>query len=81
MNANQLKSKFNQNEDAIFETHAKTLSQTSNEFCSSISKLNCNDQATEETSVAIKEILEEMQESTQYLIHNLTEFKREHLPH
>jgi uncharacterized protein (DUF1810 family) len=82
MNANQqTKAQFNQNQDTILGTHAKALHQSSTKFCSSITQLNDNAKATQDMSAVLKEILKEMQDSTQDLINNLSEFKKECLTH
>ena len=61
--------------------HSKALHQSSTKFCSSISQLDSSAKATQDMSVTLKEILKEMQDSTQDLINNLSEFKRECLTH
>ncbi len=81
MNANQTQPNFHQNQDTILGVHAKALNQSSTKLCSSISQLNSSAQASEEISNNLKEILKEMQESTQDLIKNLTDFKKACLTH
>jgi len=77
MNTNQI----NQNQETILGTHAKALHQSSTVFCSSISQLDSSAKATQDISAVLKEVLQEMQESTQDLINNLSEFKKECLTH
>ncbi len=75
MNTNQ------ENQDTKLGLNSKALTQSSQKFCSSISQLDSSAKATQDISVTLKEILKEMQSSTQDLIDNLTEFKKECLTH
>ena len=75
MNTNQ------QNQDTKLGLHSKALTQSSQKFSSSITQLNSTAKATQDISLVLKDILKEMRESSQDLINNLSEFKKECLTH
>jgi hypothetical protein len=72
---------YQQNQDTKLARCSQALTKPSKKFCSSISKLNHKIKGTPEITVSIEELLIEIEETTQGLMENLSEFKKEYPTH